>query len=178
MTHHGETPHSIQCSYPKTGTGGYGLCSPWEQCWIMCHWYKINYLHQYNGTCSVPSREQMCSLSVFLHDCRKKNHRFMTKKLRQAELVKKISYADSTERTENELIALLLEAMGFGLQCGQCWFEFHSCKGHCPSQSSKTCSVPPGEQMYLLSVFFTWLEKEQPSPYDTTKTDGLDWFLK
>ena len=75
--------------------------------------------------------------------------------------LKKISYADSTEWIESELIALPLEAMGFGLQCEQCWFEFHSCKGHCPSQSSKTCSVSPGERMYLLSVFFTWLAGER-----------------
>ena len=25
---------------------------------------------------------------------------------------------------------------------------------------------------------FTWLEKKQPSPYDTTKTDSVNWFLK
>ena len=93
-------------------------------------------------------------------------------------LLKKVLYADSTEWIERELIALLLEAMGFGLQCRQCWFEFYSCNEHCPPQSSKNCSVPPGEQMYLLSVFFTWLEKEQPSLCDRTKTDRLDWFLK
>ena len=71
-------------------------------------------------------------------------------------------------------------AGGYGLclQWGQSWFEFRSCNGHCPPQYNKTCSVPPGEQMSLLSVFFTWLENEQPSPYDTTKTDRLNWFLK
>ena len=49
-------------------------------------------------------------------------------------------------------------AGGYGLciQWGKCWFEFHSCKGCCPPQSSKTCSFPSGEQMYLLSVFFKW----------------------
>ena len=179
MTHRGETPHSNQCSCPKTGAGGYGLCSPWRQCWSMCHWYKRNYLHQYNGTCSDPKREEMCLLSVFLHACRKKNHPFMTNKLPTGWTFEiTISYADSTERIETELIALLLEAIGFGLQCGQCWFEFHSCKGDCPPQSSKTCSVPSGQHMYLWSVFFTWLEEEQPSTCERTKTNRLDWFLK
>ena len=43
---------------------------------------------------------------------------------------------------------------GYGLciQWGQCWLEFHACK-QCPPHFSKTCSVPPGEQVYLLSVF-------------------------
>ena len=48
---------------------------------------------------------------------------------------------------------------GLCLQWGQCWFEFRSCKRHCQPQSSKTCSVPPGEQMYLLSIFFTCWRK-------------------
>ena len=119
----------------------------------------------------------MCSLSVSLHDCRKENHPFMTKKLPAGRTCLKMSYADWTEWIEREWIALLLKAMGFGLQCGQCWFKFHSCKGNCPPQSSKT-SVPIGEQIYLLLVFSTWLEQEQPSPCDTTKADRLDWFLE
>ena len=41
----------------------------------MCHWHKRSCLHQYNGT----PREQMYSLSVFLHDCRKKNYTSTTK---------------------------------------------------------------------------------------------------
>ena len=32
--------------------------------------------------------------------------------------------------------------------------------------------------MYLLLIFFIWLEKEQPSLCDTTKADRLDWFLE
>ena len=56
-------------------------------------------------------------------------------------------------RMDRKLIALLLGVMGFGLQCGQCWFQFHSCKGHCPPRSIKTCSAPPGEQMYFYLYF-------------------------
>ena len=51
---------------------------------------------QYNGTCSIPTREQMFLLSVFLHDCRKKNHPFMTKQWPAGWTYFK-SYADSTE---------------------------------------------------------------------------------
>ena len=113
MTHHGETPHSNPCSCHKTGAWRYGLCSPRTQCWFICHWCKIICLRQYNGTCSVPPREQMYSLSVFLHDWRKKNHPFMTKQLPAGWTCLKKSYADSTECIKRELITLLLGALGF-----------------------------------------------------------------
>ena len=64
---------------PKTGAGCYGLCWTWRLYWFMCHWCKRSCLHQYKGTCSVPPRGQMYSLSVFVHDCREKNHLFKTK---------------------------------------------------------------------------------------------------
>ena len=84
-----------------------------KQYWLMCHWCKSICRHQYNGTWSVPPREQMFSLSVFLHTFRKKNHPFMTKQWPADWICFKKSYADSTECIERELIALLLEAMDF-----------------------------------------------------------------
>ena len=148
----------------------------------MFNWCKINCPPQYNGTYSVPPREQVYSLSVFPQDCRKKKkHIFMTQQwLTGGTLFKRII-----------LCRLRLSAMhwrriynsssgryGLCLQWGKCWFVFHWSEGHCQPQYSKTCSVPPREQMYLLSVLSIWLEEEQPSCYDTTKTGRFDWFLK
>ena len=53
----------------------------------------------------------------------------------------------------------------------QCWFVLYWCKGRCPPQYNRTCSISP--QMCLLSVFSTGLEKGEPSLYDQTKKDGL-----
>ena len=80
---------------------------------------------------------------------------------RQAELVSKdLSYSYSTECIERELIARSpVGSYGLFLQWGQCWLGFHPCIGRCPPQHSETCSIPTGEQMYLSSVFFTWLKK-------------------
>ena len=90
----------------------------------------------------------------------------------QTELVsKELSCAYWTECIERDLKVLLLEAMGF----------VHNEDNDDLSSThvtSKTCSVTPGEQIYLLSIFFTWMEKEQPSHCDITKADGLNWFLK
>ena len=98
---------------PITGAGGHGTCSPWRQCWFMRHWCKINCLHQYNGTCSPP-REQMYSYQYSYILVERRTIPLWPNDDRQAESVtKELSYAGSTECTEIELIALLLEAMGF-----------------------------------------------------------------
>ena len=56
----------------------------------------------------------MCSLSVSLYECRKKNHTFMIKQLPAGRTcLTKISYADPPECVEREFIYLLLEAIGF-----------------------------------------------------------------
>ena len=84
---------------------------------------------------------------------------------------KELSCADRTECIERDLKAHLLEAMAF----------VHNEDNDYLSSThvtSKTCSVTPGDQMYLLSIFFMWLEKKQPSHCDITKADGLNWFLK
>ena len=101
---------------PKTGAGGYGLCSPWRQCWFMCHWGKRNCLHQYNGTCSVPPREESRYLRYQFPYMvvERRTIPLWPDNDRQAELIsKELSYADSTECIEKELIALLLEVMAF-----------------------------------------------------------------
>ena len=143
----------------------------------MCHRCKRICLRQYNGTCSVPPREQMYSLSVFLHDWRKKNHPFMTKQLPAGwTCFKKIICIFNRmhwKRIDNSSAG----AYGLCLQWGQCWCEFRSCKGHCQPQSSKTCSVQPEEQMYLLSVFFTCWRKNNHILM-TQQADRLNGFLK
>ena len=153
-----------------------GFCSPWRRCWFMCQWHKRNCLHHYNGTC-VPPREQMYLLSVFLHVVERRTIPLWPNKYRQTEFVSnELSYVDSKECIERELIALLQDAMYFAYNKDNTDLSSTHIKGHCIPHSSQTCSVPPGEQMYL-SVFFTWSETEKPSRYDTTKTGRLNWFL-
>ena len=149
------------------------VCSPWRQCWFMCHWCKIN----------CPQYSTM-ELVLSHHESRyiRYQYSYMIVERRtillwpnndwQTELVsKELSRADWTECIEIDLNALLLEAMGF----------VHNEDNDDLSSThvtSKTCSVTPGEQMYLLSLFVMWLEKEQLSHCDITKADGLNWFLK
>ena len=140
------------------GPGGYELCSPWRQCWFMCHWCKRNCLCQYIGTCSVPPQQQMYSFSVFLRDCRKNNHPFITKQLPTGWTCMKNYHCKLNRMHWKRIDSFSAGGYGLCLQWWKCWFEFHSCKGHCPPQPSNTCSVPLVEQMYLLSVFFTWLD--------------------
>ena len=151
----------ISVHAPKQVLGVYGFCSPWIQCWFMCHWCKRSCL-QYNGTFFSPHHEskwirfqysymilEMITIPLWPNNNR------------QAELVSKdLSYAYSTECIERELIARSpVGSYGLFLQWGQCWLGFHPCIGRCPPQHSETCSIPTGEQMYLSSVFFTWLKK-------------------
>ena len=144
----------------------------------MFKWCKRNCPSSYNGTCSAPPRELtgVYSLSVFPRDCRKKKHIFMTQQwLTGGTLLKRIITCRlklSTmhwRRIDNSSSG----HYGLCLQWGKCWFVFHWSEEHCQPQYSKTCSIPPREQMYLLTVFSIWLEEEEPSCYDTTKTAGL-----
>ena len=138
---------------------------PQNRCWglwalptiktvLKCLWCKRIFPHKYNGTCFVPPREQMCSLSVFLHDYRKKNNPFMTKQWPAGwTCFKRIikyglnwmhwNWIDSSSAGGYELC----------LQWGQCWFEFHSSKGNCPPQSSKTSSPTRWADVFDISIF-------------------------
>ena len=160
---------------PKTGAGGYGLCSPWRQCWFMRHWCKRNCLEpvQLNLFSTTGADVFVINIPTCL------NHPFMTKRWPAGwTCFKRIIICRLNRMHWKRVDSSSVGGYGLCLQWRQCWFELHPCKRHCPSQSSKICSVPPGEQIYSLSVFYTWLEKEQPFRYDTTKTDRLKWFLK
>ena len=148
---------------------GVMVCSPWRQCWFMCHWCKRN-CPQYS----------IMELVLSHHESRYIRYQYSymiverrTVPLwpnndRQTELVsKELSYADWTECIERDLKTLLLEAMGFV-------YNEENDDLSSTHVTSKTCSVIPGDHMYLLSIFFTWLEKEQPSHYDKAKANRLN----
>ena len=120
------------------------VCSPWRQCWFMCHLCKRN--------CPQYSTMQ---LVLSHHESRYIRYQYSYVIVErgtmplwpnndwQTELVsKELSCADYTECIERDLKALLLEAMGF----------VHNEDNDDLSSThvtSKTCSVTPGEQRYI-----------------------------
>ena len=93
-------------------------------------------------------------------------------------LFKKLSYADSTECIERDLIALLLEAMGFVYNEEIADLNSDRVKDIAHQSPIKRVLSHQESRCISYPYVFTWLEKEQPPPYDKTKTDRLNWFLK
>ena len=97
---------------------------------------------------------------------------------RQADLFKN-SYADSTECTERALIALLLEAMGFAYNEENAGLSSTHVKDFAHHSPVNLFFPTRRADVFVISIFqMNKLEKEQPSRFDTTETDRLNWFLK
>ena len=105
------------------------VCSPWRQCWFMCQWCKRN-CPQYSTMELVLSQHEskIYSLSVFLHDCRKKNHPFMAKQwLIDWTCFKRIIMCRLNRMHWKRLESSPAGAYGLCSQWGKWWSEFHSC---------------------------------------------------
>ena len=115
----GKHPNSNPCSCPETGAWLYGLCSPWKQCWFMCHWCK----RADAFAISIPTWLKKEEPPLYDQTIAGRLNLFK-------EIICRLNRMH-WKRIDNSSVG----GYGLCLQWRQCWFEFRSCKGHCQPSS-------------------------------------------